>query len=77
MIDYAWAAAQIDRLSAEFPAFHISLEPTADNRVRYVARGRNADVHPRMVITPDVTELRDALERSKAAWLSGRPAPAS
>jgi hypothetical protein len=61
VIDYAWAAAQVDRLSAEFPAFDIALEPTADNRVRYIARSRDANVNPRIVITPDVAELRDAL----------------
>jgi hypothetical protein len=65
--DYAWAAGQADRLSAEFPAFHIALEPTADNRVRYIARGRDADVHPRMVITSDVAELHAALSASGAA----------
>jgi hypothetical protein len=57
----AEAAAQLRRLSDEFPAFFIAMEATADNRVRFVARGRHADVHPRMVITPDVAELRDAL----------------
>jgi hypothetical protein len=58
------AVAHLDRLSAEFPAFAIWLEPTADNLVRFVARNRHADVHPRMVITPDAAELRAALSAS-------------
>jgi hypothetical protein len=61
VIDYAWVADQIDRLSAEFPRFHIALEPTADNKVCYIARARSTDIHPRMVITTDAAELRDAL----------------
>jgi hypothetical protein len=66
VIDYAWAAAQVDRLSAEFPTFHIALEPTADNRVRYIARSRDANVNPRIVITPDEAELRAALSAGTA-----------
>jgi hypothetical protein len=57
----AEAATQLRRLSAEFPAFHIAMETTADNRVRFVARSRDADTQPRVVITPDVAELRAAL----------------
>jgi hypothetical protein len=38
------------------------METTADHyRVRFAARGRHDGIHPRMVITPDVAELRDAL----------------
>jgi hypothetical protein len=58
----AEAASQLRRLAAEFPAFHIAMETTADHyRVRFVARGRDADVHPRVVITSDTAELRAAL----------------
>jgi hypothetical protein len=53
--------AHLDSLCAEFPAFHIVLEPTADNTIRFVARNRHPDVHPRTVITPDAAELRTAL----------------
>jgi hypothetical protein len=66
----AEAAAELSRLSAEFPAFHIAMETTVGHRVRFVARNRGADVHPRTVITPDVTELRDALTTA-----SDPPAP--
>jgi hypothetical protein len=62
----AEAASQLSRLSAEFPAFHIVMETTVGHRVRFVARSRDADVHPRTVITPDVTELRDALTTAPA-----------
>ena len=55
------APAQLNRLTAEFPAFSIALESTADNAIRFVARNRHPDVHPRMVITPDAAELRAAL----------------
>ena len=61
MIDYERAAAQLDSLSAEFPAFAISLELTAGNGIRFVARNRYPDVHPRTVITPEAAELRTAL----------------
>lgn len=66
VIDYPWAQAQTERLAEDFPDFAICLEPTAGNKVRYIARGRRADVHPRMVITSDVTELRDALSAGSA-----------
>lgn len=66
----AEASAQLSRLSGEFPAFFIAMEVTADNRVRFVARGRDADVHPRLVITPDVAELRNALS-------AGTPQPSA
>jgi hypothetical protein len=61
VIDYPWAQAQAELLAEDFPEFAICLEPTADSKVRYIARGRSADIHPRMVITSDVTELRAAL----------------
>jgi hypothetical protein len=60
VIDYPNAAAQAEALSAEFPRFAICLEP-ADEKVRYIARNRHPDVHPRLVVTSDVAELRAAL----------------
>jgi hypothetical protein len=61
VIDYPWAAAQAEALAREFPRFAIWLEPAEDDKVRYIARNRHPEVHPRMVITADVAELRDAL----------------
>jgi hypothetical protein len=52
---------QLSRLADEFPAFSIAVESTADDSTRFVARNRHPDVHPRMVITADVAELRAAL----------------
>ena len=66
MIDYPWAAAQAERLAEEFPRFAIWLEPADDNRVRYIARNRHPDVHPRTVITADVAELRAALSAGQS-----------
>jgi hypothetical protein len=60
VIDYPYVAAQAERLSREFPRFAVSLEP-AEDKVRYIARSRYPDVHPRMVVTSDVAELRAAL----------------
>jgi hypothetical protein len=61
VIDYPNAAALAERLSQEFPGFAIWLEPAEDNKVRYIARNRHPDVHPRTVVTSDVAELRAAL----------------
>jgi hypothetical protein len=58
------AAAELTRLSTEFPAFSISTEPMADNAIRFVARNRHPDVHPRTVVTSDAAELRAALVES-------------
>jgi hypothetical protein len=57
-------------LAAEFPAFHIAMETTAGYQVRFVALSRDADVHPRVAITPDAAELRVALS-------AGRPRPSA
>jgi hypothetical protein len=54
-------AAELARLTADFPSFDIWREVTGDNRARFVARGRSADIHPRIVVTPDAAELRAAL----------------
>lgn len=61
MIDYPYAAAQAEALSEEFPRFAVWLEPAEDDKVRYIAKDRHPDVHPRMVVTSDVAELRAAL----------------
>jgi hypothetical protein len=61
VIDYPYAAAQAERLAVEFPRFAIWLEPAEDDKVRYIAKNRHPDVHPRMVITADVAELRATL----------------
>lgn len=50
----------------EFPGHRISAEAIVD-RVRHVARSRQAGVRPHTVITRDLGELRAALE-------AGRPA---
>jgi hypothetical protein len=55
------AAAELTKLCTEFPVFSIALESTADNATRFVARNRRPDVHPRIVVTSDVAELRAAL----------------
>lgn len=65
VVDYPWAAAQAERLSREFPRFAIWLEPAEDNKVRYIARNRHPDVHPRTVITQDAAELRATLSASR------------
>jgi hypothetical protein len=44
-------------LSATFPAHHITAEYTADDSVRYTARSRRDDAHPRLVVTRDPAEL--------------------
>jgi acyl transferase domain-containing protein len=64
--DYPWAARQAERLAEEFPRFAIWLEPAEDDTVRYIARNRDADTHPRTVITADVAELRAALSAGSA-----------
>ena len=65
MIDYPYAAAQAEALSQEFPRFAVWLEPAEDDKVRYIARNRHPDVHPRMVITSDAAELRATLSASR------------
>jgi hypothetical protein len=60
------AIGQLSRICAEFPAYLIVVETTADDRTRFVARSRDADTHPRMVITPDVAELRAALSKDRS-----------
>jgi hypothetical protein len=66
VIDYPYAAAQAEALSQEFPRFAVWLEPAEDDKVRYIARNRHPDVHPRMVVTSDVTELRAALSAGQS-----------
>jgi hypothetical protein len=66
VIDYSNAAAQAEALAQEFPGFAVSLEPAEGDKVRYIARNRHPDVHPRMVVTSDVAELRDALSAGQS-----------
>ncbi len=54
------AAAELDRLQEEFPAFRIWREAMGD-RVRYLARRRRPGTRPYAVITADPRELRTAL----------------
>ena len=57
-------------VQAEFPAFRIWREELC-GRVRFVARSMRPDVNPHTVITPDLSELRAAIEPSWEA--SARP----
>jgi hypothetical protein len=43
--------------AANFPGHNITAERTADNRIRYTARNRHDDAHPRVVVTHDLAEL--------------------
>jgi hypothetical protein len=52
-------------VSAVFPGHTISVERTADNRIRYTARNRHDDAHPRIVITHDLAELHALLGGSE------------
>jgi SAM-dependent methyltransferase len=47
-------------LMAEFPTYRIWREGTP-GRARYVARSRHQGLSPHTVVTPDITELREAL----------------
>jgi hypothetical protein len=51
------------------------METTAHYRVRFVARNREAYVHPRTVITPDPAELRAALATAPAPPAPDRASP--
>lgn len=52
-------------LQAEFPAYQIWRE-SVRGRSRYVALRRGQGLGPHTVITPDISELRDALRPSRA-----------
>ena len=63
------SVAELARLRAEFPAHLIGTETIPGRGVRYLARARQHDAHPHTVLTPDLQELRAALE-------AGQPHPA-
>jgi hypothetical protein len=54
-------AARIGALAAEFPGHYVAAEHAADHGIRYIAGNRHAHVHPRLVVTRDLAELRAAL----------------
>ncbi len=53
-------------LRMEFPG-HLIGEESVMGRVRYVARRRREGTHPHTVVTPDLGELRAALEAGRSA----------
>jgi len=53
-------------LRADFPAYRIWREETP-GRIRYVARSRHPGLNPFTVVTPDLGELRDALQSAPQA----------
>jgi SAM-dependent methyltransferase len=57
-------AEDLTAVRADFPAFKIWKEDTP-GRVRYVARSRSESLHPHTIVTPDLGELRQALEPSR------------
>lgn len=59
---------EIILLRTDFPDHRIGTETIVD-RVRYVARGHRDGVHPHTVVTPDLDELRAALEAGRAHGL--------
>jgi hypothetical protein len=63
------ALAELAHLRAEFPGHLIGTETIVGRGVRYLARARQHDAHPHTVLTPDLGELRAALE-------AGQPHPA-
>jgi hypothetical protein len=56
------ALAELAQLRAEFPGHLIGTETIAGRGVRYLARARQPNAHPHTVLTPDLGELRAALE---------------
>jgi hypothetical protein len=63
------AVAELARLRGEFPTHLIGTETIPGLGVRYLARARQHDANPHTVLTPDLHELREALE-------GGQPHPA-
>lgn len=58
-------------LRDEFPAYWIWREVTP-GRSRYVARSRHQGLNPHTVVTPDLGELRDALQPEQDPEAAGR-----
>ena len=61
----AQARKELARLRTEYPGHWIGAETIVGRGVRYVARACQQDAHPHTVITPDLTELRTALEAGR------------
>ena len=59
------ALAELARLQAEFPTHLIGTEAMPGRGVRYLAHARQHDAHPHTVLTPDLPELRAALEAGR------------
>jgi hypothetical protein len=60
------ALAELARLRTEFPTHLIGTETVVGRGVRYVARARQHDARPHTVLTPDLPELRAALEAGQS-----------
>jgi hypothetical protein len=58
-------------LRDEFPAYWIWREETP-GRSRYIARSRHQGLNPHTVVTPDLGELRDALQPGQDPPAAGR-----
>lgn len=58
--------AELAHLRAEFPGHLIGTETIVGRGVRYLARARQHDAHPHTVLTPDLGELRAALEAGQS-----------
>jgi hypothetical protein len=68
--------AELARLQERFRGHWISRDVVPGRGVRYVAHSAQIGMHPHTVITPDLAELRDELNRgSRQAlgqiWLMG------
>jgi hypothetical protein len=57
---------EVIHLRAEFPGHRIGTETIVD-QIRYVARSQRDGAHPHTVITPDLSELRAALEAGRTS----------
>lgn len=64
------ADGELALLRLEFPG-HLIGEESIMGRIRYVARRRREGTHPHTIVTPDLGELRAALEAGQAA-VAGR-----
>ena len=53
-------------LRAQFPGHRIGTETIVD-QIRYVARSQRDGAHPHTAITPDLDELRAALEAGRTS----------
>ncbi len=54
--------AELVRLRKRFPGHRIFYNVTDERGIRYLAYAAGIDVRPHTIITPDLPELRDALE---------------